>query len=79
MPRVQIKRKEYKASDLTAYIVNTMYEKKIRQSKLAEALHISQQAVSYKIKTAGFDYKELLTVFECLRVPDEDILKIMRP
>lgn len=78
MPRVLIKKKEYKASDLSKWIVVRMYELGVRQRELGELLGISQPRLSEKLKKNQFSYEDLLTVFQRLKATDEDILKIMK-
>lgn len=78
MPRVAIKKKEYKVNDLSKWIVGEMREKKLRQKDIAKILGISQPAVSYRIEKGLFTYRELLTLFEKFETTDKDILHLMK-
>lgn len=78
MPRVTIKRKEYKASDLSKWIVGKMYELNLTQTDLAGYIGISQPAFCNRLRTASFSYRQLLTLFEKLHATDEEIVKMMK-
>ncbi|MBE5877085.1 MAG: hypothetical protein E7290_09410 [Lachnospiraceae bacterium] len=78
MPRVAIKKKEYKVNDLSVYIVGKMYEKKLRQADLAEMLNITQPAFSNRLKKGLFSYAELLDILQKLESTDEEILRLMK-
>lgn len=78
MPRVAIKKKQYKCSDLTKYIRTELYERDMSQADLGELLKVTQQDISYKLKRNMFTYEELITIFEALNTSDEDILRIMK-
>lgn len=78
MPRITSKRKQYKISDLSEYIVGKMYSQDIRQSALAEKLEISQPQLSYKLKNSSFTYGDLLTIFEFFGTNDGEILRLMK-
>ena len=78
MPRVAIKKKDYKQSDLSAYIVGRMYAMKIRQADMAEELNISQPAFCNRLANGYFTYKDMLTIFKKLRTTDDEILKLMK-
>ena len=78
MPRVVIKKKEYKVNDLSVYIVGKMYEKKLRQADLAEMLNITQPAFSNRLKKGLFSYAELLDILQKLESTDEEILRLMK-
>lgn len=77
MPRVTIKKKQYKISDLSKYIVGEMFAQDISQAKMATSLGITQQGFSYKLKHNNFSYGDLLTIFEVLKTPDETKKKLM--
>ena len=78
MPRVAIRKKEYKASDLSKWIAAKMYETKLRQKQLADLIGISQPAFSHRLEKGQFDYKELLILFEKLEATDEEIVNLMK-
>lgn len=78
MPRVAIKKKDYKLADLTEYIAGKMYANEIVQSDIARELNISQPAFSKRLKKGLFSYEELLTIFKFFKSTDEEILKLMK-
>ncbi len=78
MPRVAIKKKDYKQSDLSAYIGSRMYAMQIRQVDMAEELNISQPAFCNRLANGHFTYKDMLTIFKKLGTTDEEILKLMK-
>lgn len=77
MPRVSIKKKEYKVSDLAKYIASEMYAQDISQAEMATRLGVTQQAFSYKLKHSVFSYGDLLTICESLGTPDEVKVKLL--
>lgn len=50
MPRVDIKKKEYKILDLKGWVVKQMKLNGVRQDEVAEVLEISQERVSQMLK-----------------------------
>lgn len=78
MPRVTIKKKEYKITDLSKWLVGKIYEKNMRQRQVAALIGISQPAFCNRLKKGLFSYGELLTLFKELDITDEEILKIMK-
>lgn len=86
MPRVAIKKKEYKILDLKGWIVGQMKVKGLNQSDLAEALGLSQPRVSVMLKIPKrgekipidvFSYGDLLTLCELFRVSDEEKQRLL--
>lgn len=86
MPRVAIKKKEYKILDLKGWIVHQMKLSGLKQSDVAEALGISQPRVSsmLKIPKSGekmpidvFTYGDLLTLCELFEISDEEKRKLL--
>ncbi len=78
MPRVSIKKKQYKMNDFIAFVYIKMKEKKISQSKMATELGISQSAFSQRLKSNYFTIADLITILEILDATDTEILKIMK-
>lgn len=77
MPRVSIKKKQYKISDLSKYIASEMFAQDISQVEIAMRLGITQQGFSYKLRNNRFSYGDLLTIFELLGTPDDVKTKLM--
>lgn len=78
MPRVAIKKKEYKVSDFSKWIVAKMYENQLNQDDLAKLIGISQPAFSNRLKKGMFDYSEMLTLLKELNATDNEILRLMK-
>ena len=78
MPKANINRKEYKKSSIGSWVYKWLKQENRRIQDLAAELFISQPALSYKIKNNTFSYADLLTIFDYLNVPDEEILFVMK-
>lgn len=78
MPRIIQNRKKYKTNDIGAWVRGQLYKEGKSFAELGEALDMSEQAVSYKLKHNSFSYADLLTVFEFLGSSDDEILYLMR-
>ena len=80
MPRVAINKKKYMIADLSGWIVGKMHTEKKRQPEIAEAIGITQPALSYRLNssTDTFTYGDLITLFKKLNATDEEILRLMR-
>ena len=78
MPRVSAKKKEYMASDLTQWIIGRLYVKNLHQKDLAEKLGITKSALSLRMRSGFFEYKDLLTIFSYLDASNEEIIKLMK-
>ena len=78
MPRVAIKKKEYKISDLSQWIAGRMYAMKIRQKDMAEIIGGTQSGFSKKLESGFFTYGELLSILKKLEATDEEILRLMK-
>ena len=77
MPRVRINRTEYARKDFQAWIRQTMKDKKVRMSDLANIYKVSQPAISYKLKNMAFTYDELVKLFEILGCEPERLVYFM--
>ncbi len=86
MPRVAIKKKDYKIIDLKGWVVHQMKMSGLKQSDVAEALGISQPRMSamLKIPKRGeripvdvFTYGDLLTLCELFGISDEEKQKLL--
>ena len=78
MPKVIINKKAYKTSDIGSWVVKWLHKAGKRMQDLAAEMLITQPALSYKIKHNTFSYGDLLTIFDYLNVPDEEILFVMK-
>lgn len=67
MPRVSIKKEQYKLNDFCKWLKCELVVNDFTQSDVATWLGISQQAVSTKLKNGSFDVRELIFIFEHLK------------
>lgn len=77
MPKVIINRHEYMRKNIGSRVVMWLRMAGKKQKDLASELNISPQGVSKKIDTNAFTYSDLLTIFDYLAVPEEEILSVM--
>lgn len=78
MPRVRLKRADYKVADCTRWIAGRMYQLNLRQADVAEWLGITQQGFGYKLRRSAFTYREMLTLLDRLGATDSEILSLMK-
>lgn len=78
MPRVAIKKKQYKVSDLSKYLTMKMYEQQLYQKDLAGMIGISPSSFCERMKKGLFSYEELLILLKELKATDEEILWLMK-
>ena len=78
MPRVRIKRKQYKVSDFTKWLVGKMHEYDLNQTDMGEMIGISQPAFSNRMEKGLFSDEDILSLFEKLKATDEEILRLMK-
>ena len=78
MPKVIINKLQYKTHNIGPWVVMWLRREHRTMSDLGGELGISQQAVSYKIKTNAFSYSDMIVIFDYLNVPDNEILQVMK-
>lgn len=78
MPRVYITKQQQMNSRLVSLIYGTMKVQHITQRQMADKLGISQQAYAKKLKNSQFTFVDLVTIFEVLDMPDEEIVSVMK-
>lgn len=78
VPRVRIKRKDYKISDFSKWIAGKMLENGMNQTEMGALIGISQPAFQNRLKKGLFSYDDVLTLFEKLKATDEEILSLMK-
>lgn len=78
MPRVALKKKDYKIRDLSVFIAGKMYAMNLRQADMAEVLDMTQPAFSYRLKKGQFNYEQMLTILQKIDATDEEILRLMK-
>lgn len=78
MPRVTLKRKDYKVSDFTKWLKAKMRYEGITQIQLADKLNITQPALSQKMVSGAFTLKDLITIFEVTRAEENEIARLLK-
>ena len=78
MAKSIINKKEYKVQNIGGYVLMWLHRQHKYIRELASELGISQQGLSYKISNNTFSYADLLTIFDYLAVPEEEILMVMK-
>ena len=78
MPKVYLTKQDKLNNRLTVLIYGRMKVKCITQTQMGEALGISQQAFSKKLKKSQFTFQELVIIFEMLELQDDEILSVLR-
>lgn len=77
MPRINFKKEEYKAKDVSNFIRNEMREKKINQKAISEVIDISQSQLSRKLASANFSLLELIKIFRALDAGPETVGRLL--
>ena len=73
------KRYTQKTIAFMTWLRGAMASKKVTQVELANELGISQQALSSHMRNhIGFDYPQLVGIFNYLDVPEEQIAKLLK-
>lgn len=85
MPRVAIKKRDYKLRDLKSWICGQMHAHNLKQKDVARRLGITQQAFSARVKITQkgresdpFSVGDLLTLFELFETTDEEKLHLLK-
>lgn len=78
MPKVIINKREYKKNTIGGYVAMWMKRAGKVEKDLAAELGVSQPGASFKIRNNTFSYADLITIFDYLEVPDEEILQVMK-
>ena len=77
MPKAYMTRQEKLNRDLSAWLIGTMRVRGLRQTDAAEALGISQQAFSLKLKRATFRFDDLVCLFGLLETDAKTVANLM--
>jgi len=78
VPKVYITKQQQMNNRLVSLIYGTMKVQHVTQRQMADKLGISQQAYAKKLKNSQFTFVDLVTIFEVLDMPDEEIVKVMK-
>ena len=77
MPRISLKKTEYKLTDLSLFILGSMKSQKINQTEMAAALDMSQSNFSQKLKNCTLTVRELMIIFKKLGTPTEKVGELL--
>ena len=64
MPKIYLNDKDKLNNRLASWIYGQMKSKGLTQKQLAGDLQITQQALSYKLKTQQFSYGDFITILD---------------
>ena len=90
MPRVDIKKKEYKLKDFKGWVRAQMHINHKTQKDIGDALGVTQANISYMLKIPDqkkkgeninpdpFSYGQLLVLFQLFDTPDEERLRLLK-
>lgn len=87
VPRVTVKKREYKLKDLKVWICGQMRAHGLKQKDVAQKLGITQQAFSARLKinlggkgreSDPFSYWDLMILFELFETSDEEKLRLLK-
>lgn len=78
IPRVHINKKKYLLQDFTEWIIGRMRSLEKNQTDMGKLLGISQTAFGKRLKSANFDYPQILDILKELQATDEEILRFMK-
>lgn len=69
---------ERKSKKFGRWLKGRLAENGITQTELADALDISKQALSHRIRNnVPFDYKQMLIIFSLTKATGDDIARLM--
>jgi len=78
MPRVSLKKTEYRLRDLSSYILGEMRFQRITQTDMAAVLGMTQGNLSQKLKACTLTAEELIQIFEKLGTSPEKIGTLLK-
>ena len=78
MSRVSINKHQSKTKDIGSRVSVWLRRSGKKRKDLAAELDVSYQGVRHKIDKNVFTYSDILTIFDFLDVPDEEILQVMK-
>ncbi len=78
MPRVKVNNRKYKEQDLNKFIKSRCIMAGIKVQDVAKELGIDRATLYRHLKQADVPYGELLEIIEILKLPDGDVLNLMR-
>lgn len=64
MPKIYLSEKDRLSDRFTTWVYGQMKSNRVTQKQLAEDLHITQQALSYKLKNRQFSFADFVTIVD---------------
>lgn len=77
MPRVYLSEKDRLSARLSSWVYGELKVKGIPQRKLADAMGVSQQALSRKLKSRSFSFADFLAIVKVLEPDDKDLSRLL--
>lgn len=78
MPRIILKKTEYRLKDLSSYILGEMRAQRITQAEMAAVLNMTQSNLSQKLKACSLSSEDLILIFDRLKTPVEKIGALLK-
>lgn len=84
MPRVTLKKRDYKLKDFKGWVNGQMRVHGLNQEEVARKLGITQQGLSARLKVRNsempdpFSYGDLLILFDLFETTDEEKLRLLK-
>ena len=64
MPKIYLSEKDRLSDRFASWVYGQMKSSRVTQKQLAEELHITQQALSYKLKNRQFSFTDFVTIVD---------------
>ena len=78
MPKVRpLNETQYKVNEFSDFLRRRWREQGLRTSDIAEWLDITQQAVSYKLKTGAFSLKDIITIIRKTQLTEQEVTRYL--
>jgi transcriptional regulator with XRE-family HTH domain len=77
MPRVYLSERDRLSARLSSWVYGEMKVKKIPQRKLADAMGVSQQALSRKLQSRSFSFTDFLAIVKLLEPDDKELNRLL--
>ena len=78
MPKVIINKREYRVKDFGSWVIKWLRREDKTMTDLGNELGISHQGISYKIKHNSFTLSDMITIFDYLNVPDNEMVLALK-
>lgn len=78
MPKVFLSKSDKQNERLTGWVYGRLTREGLTQTKLAEMMGLSQQLLSYKLKTRSFTFGEFVSLIDVLNPDAEEIVWLVK-